>query len=264
MNTSFIGSIPANYNRYLGPLLFIPYAEDIAQRVSANVQSILELACGTGLVTSQLAKKFSKSVKIIATDLNPDMITVAKENVVDTKIEWQTADMLQLPFADNSFDCVVCQFGVMFVPDKLKAFQEAYRVLKQSGHFIFSTWDRIETCGAFAIANKVIQDFFGDKAPTFFKTPYSMFDPEELIQLLMQSGFLYPKVELVKKNGHAETSMHAARGLVEGNPIYKEIISIDPAAVDVLKEKISSQLQAAYGNGALQHSMQALVGEGVK
>ncbi len=91
---SFSGTIPTNYNRYLGPLLFIPYAQDIATRVSADVTSILELACGTVLVTAQLSKRLPSSVKITATDLNPDMIAVGKSNVTDTRIEWKTADMM--------------------------------------------------------------------------------------------------------------------------------------------------------------------------
>lgn len=260
----FAGSVPTNYNRFLGPLLFTPYAEDIAQRIPEGVHSILELACGTGLVTAQLAKRFGHVVKVTATDLNPDMIVVAKKEVTTAGIEWQTADMQQLPFADNSFDCVICQFGLMFVPDKRLAFREAYRVVKKGGRFIFNTWDRIENVATFAVGNSVIQNFFNHNAPPFFKIPFSMFDPHELEQLLTQSGFTNPKVELIKKEGHAETAMHAARGIVEGNPIYKEIMDIDPAAVKTLEEKISSRLEAIYGNESLKPPMQAFVGEGVK
>jgi ubiquinone/menaquinone biosynthesis C-methylase UbiE len=261
---SFSGSIPTNYNRYLGPLLFIPYAEDIASRVPSSATSILELACGTGLVTAQLSKRFSSSTKIIATDLNPDMIAIGKSNLTDSRIEWQVADMMQLPFDDNSFDAVVCQFGVMFVPDKLKAFKEAFRVLKKGGTFIFNTWDEIKNVEAFSIGNKVIQEFFNHNAPAFFKVPFSMYDPDELRQLMVSSGFSNIHVELVKKIGKAETSLHAAKGIIEGNPIYKEIMEINPNAIGILEEKISQQLHETFGQNPLTHSMTAFVATGTK
>jgi ubiquinone/menaquinone biosynthesis C-methylase UbiE len=262
--SSFSGSIPANYDLYLGPLLFLPYAEDIAQRIPSDVTSILELACGTGLVTAQVSKRFFSTVKIVATDLNPDMIAVGKKNVTDSRIEWLTADMTQLPFADNSFDAIICQFGVMFVPDKLKAFKEAYRVLRKGGRFIFNTWDKIQNVEAFSIGNEVIQEFFQNNAPAFFKIPYSMHNASELELLLINSGFLNPHIELVKKQGYAESALHAAKGIIEGNPIYKEIMDRAPDAIEVLEEKISRRLEEIYGNAPITHSMQAYVGSGEK
>ncbi len=152
----------------------------------------------------------------------------------------------------------------MFVPDKLQAFKEVHRVLKKVGKFVFSTWDKIETVETFAIANKIIQDFFNDNAPSFFKIPYSMYDTKELQQLLANSGFLNVQIELVKKRGHADTALDAAKGIIEGNPIYKEIIDYDPNAVNILEEKIALKFEEEFGKSALSPSMQALVGSGVK
>ena len=122
-NVAFAGSVPANYEQYLGPVLFEPYALDIMNRLpKASLNNVLEIACGTGRVTKHLLGAVSKNGKLVATDLNADMMTVAKEKADDSRIEWKTADAQELPFADNSFDAVICQYGVMFFPDKPKAF----------------------------------------------------------------------------------------------------------------------------------------------
>ncbi len=261
---AFTGTVPANYDRYLGPLLFIPYAKDIAERIPGNAQSILELACGTGLVTAQIAKKFYSNSKIVATDLNPDMIAVASSVVKETNVEWQVADMSQLPFEDNSFDAVVCQFGLMFVPDKSKAFSEAHRVLKKGGTFIFNTWDKIQEAGAMYIGNQIIREFFKANPPNFYKTPYSMHDPVELERFLTGAGFSSPHVELVKKEGSALTAMDAAKGIVEGSPILKEIMDRDANAIVAIENKIEEKLAQKYGRGLLTHQIQAYVGQGKK
>jgi ubiquinone/menaquinone biosynthesis C-methylase UbiE len=261
---AFAGPVPANYDRYLGPLVFIPYAKDIAARIPSNAKSILELACGTGLVTAEIIKKFSGIAKITATDLNPDMLAVAKDLVRSKEIDWQIVDMSQLPFADNSFDTVVCQFGLMFVPDKAKAFSEAYRVLKKGGTFLFNTWDKIQDVGAFDIGNQVIVDFFKDNPPTFYKIPFSLHDPSELERYMNDAGFFSIRVENVKKEGSSATAMDAAKGIVEGSPILKEIVERDASAINILKNKIEQRLQEKYGRGELRHEIHAYVGQGTK
>ena len=130
---AFAGTIPANYERYLGPFLFEPYALDLVARLQdKKYPDILEIACGTGRVTKHLAKSVKHDV-LTATDLNPDMINIAKEIIRDNTIKWMPADAMQLPFQDGSFDLVVIQFGIMFFPDREKGLQEAYRVLKPGG-----------------------------------------------------------------------------------------------------------------------------------
>jgi ubiquinone/menaquinone biosynthesis C-methylase UbiE len=141
----FAGSIPKLYDTYLVPLIFEPYAADLVNRLRATTLSlVLEIAAGTGVVTRALASALPESATIVATDLNQAMLDQA--SVVGTKraVEWRQADAMQLPFPDATFDAVACQFGVMFFPDKPKAFSEARRVLKPGGIFIFNVWDRIE------------------------------------------------------------------------------------------------------------------------
>jgi len=144
-DTVFSGSIPALYDKYLGPLIFEPYAEDLAQRLSTlDAARVLEAAAGTGIVTRALLHALPGSVAIVATDLNQPMVDHAAAQVSSGRVTWQKADAQSLPFPDSVFDAVVCQFGVMFFPDKRQAYREARRVLKPGGRFIFNVWDKLE------------------------------------------------------------------------------------------------------------------------
>ena len=135
----FSGSIPSLYDRYLGPVVFEPYAQDLANRLSTlNAERVLETAAGTGIVTRALVSSLAPNVNIVATDLNQPMLDHAAKAVSSSRVSWQKVDAQALPFPDGTFDAVVCQFGVMFFPDKQQAYREARRVLKPGGHFIFN------------------------------------------------------------------------------------------------------------------------------
>lgn len=261
-NITFGGSIPANYDKFLGPLLFEPYAMDITARIGKDHGAVLELACGTGRVTGHLRQHVRG--KLVATDLNPDMIAVARGRVTHPDIEWLTVDMQTLPFEDASFDNVVCQFGIMFVPDKSKAFQEVLRVLRPGGRFIFNTWDRIENNGVPSVANRVVTEFFSGAPPMFYSVPFAMFKPDELRNLPIQNGFSSVDVRLVKKVGRSDTSMDAARGMIEGSPIINEIRSKDAASIDTLLELTSKEIAARFNDKPVISPLQAWVGEATK
>jgi len=144
-DTVFVGSIPKLYDTLLVPLIFQPYADDLAKRLSSRrLERVLEVAAGTGVVTRAMASTLPERVSITATDLNQPMLDYAAAIGTSRPVEWRQADALQLPFADQSFDAVVCQFGAMFFPDKVKAFAQARRVLRPAGVFLFNVWDRID------------------------------------------------------------------------------------------------------------------------
>src|SRR5687767_10603564 len=163
---NFSGSIPGHYEQYLGPMFFEPYAIEISKRVDpSSVQGALEICCGTGRVTRHLRQVIPSATKLIASDISQDMLTVAKEKLKELNIDWQIIDAQQLPFADSDVDLVVCSFGYMFVPDKPKAFAEAYRVLRPGGMLIFSTWDKLELNAASYTYRKVVNDFLKESLP---------------------------------------------------------------------------------------------------
>src|SRR5215468_5133074 len=141
----FAGSIPETYDRFLVPLIFESYARDLAERLArVEPRQVLETAAGTGVLTRAMASRLPANARIVATDLNQAMLDHAQTRLSrKERLEWKQADALALPFADQSFDAVACQFGAMFFPDKLQGFKEAFRVLRPGGHYFLSVWDKI-------------------------------------------------------------------------------------------------------------------------
>jgi ubiquinone/menaquinone biosynthesis C-methylase UbiE len=259
----FTGSIPANYDKYLGPFLFEPYALDLVSRLQdKKYNDILEIACGTGRVTKHLASSVNYDT-LTATDLNPDMISIAKEKAQDKNIKWMQADAMELPFNDNSFDLVVIQFGIMFFPDKQKGLNEAFRVLKPGGKLIFNTWDKTENVPGIYEGRKIVESYFEGNPPKFYSIPFSMYDEKELRELPANAGFKNVTVSLVKKEGYSPSSADLAIGIVEGNPIYLAITEKDPSLVNKITEHVTKELTEKYG-GSVKVPIQAWVIEANK
>ena len=261
---AFAGTIPANYERYLGPFLFEPYALDLVSRLQdKKYDNILEIACGTGRVTAHLVKSV-KHDTLIATDLNPDMISVAKEIVKDKNVRWMPADAMELPFENESFDLVVMQFGIMFFPDKEKGLREAYRVLKEGGKLIFTTWNKAETNEAMHEGRVIIESYFGDNPPIFYNVPFSMHDERELGTLPRRAGFKDIKVVLVKKEGISPSAADLAKGMVEGNPVYLAINERDPSLINTIENHIQKVIAGKFGDKPTKSRLQAWVVEAIK
>jgi ubiquinone/menaquinone biosynthesis C-methylase UbiE len=181
METRFTGSVPAAYERLMVPLVFQPYAEELASRAGEFAPGrILETAAGTGAVTRALHAALPDA-EIIATDLNPPMLEKAAEQVKSPNVRFAQADAQQLPFDDGSFDLVVCQFGAMFFPDRVRGHSEAHRVLRDGGRYLLAIWDRIETNALTDIAQNVLIDSFPDDPPLFMREgPFSYHDPSRI------------------------------------------------------------------------------------
>ncbi len=260
-NAAFTGSIPENYDRYLGPVLFEPYAKDLVARLNiSDDASVLELACGTGIVTKQLFEKHAPSVKIVATDLNESMLNYGRDKFgSETSVEWKQADASELPFADQSFDAVVCQFGLMFFPDKKLAVSETYRVLKPSGAFLFNVWDAIEQNDLPHTAHEVIGKFFADNPPDFYQVPFSFHDPKEIRSLLSAAGFCDIQLTPLPLAAIAVSALDVAKGLIHGNPIITAIRERDESSIPEIEAALTAAIAARYGAAPVRASMQALI-----
>ena len=263
--SSFTGNVPQNYETYLGPLFFEPYAIDLVERMrDKQYNAVLELACGTGRVTRYLINKVAADGKLYATDLNEAMLAIAKIGVADERIVWQAVDAQNLPYDNDSFDLVVCQYGVMFFPDKPKAFKEAYRVLKQGSIFLFNTWNSLQYNAAAGLARDVLCEIFPDDPPSFFdKGPYSFFNQEEIRQLLQDAGFANITIETVTKTGTAPSAEHVINGLIDGTPASAYLAERNVPVTEV-KEKFRERLIHKYGEKDLHLPMQAFVCEAEK
>jgi len=209
VDKTFTGSIAEVYETYFVPLIFAPYARDLAPRVAAaSPQRVLEIAAGTGVVTRALRALLPPSVEIVATDLNQAMLDVAAKTVTGGTVEWRQADAMALPFADASFDAVVCQFGAMFFPDKAKAFAETRRVLRPGGTFHFNVWDRIVDNEFTDVVTDALAAMFPDDPPRFMaRTPHGYHDVNAIRAHLKAAGFEDVSVATVTERSRPSTSV---------------------------------------------------------
>jgi ubiquinone/menaquinone biosynthesis C-methylase UbiE len=261
--SSFSGSIPKIYDEILGPVYFEPYAIDTAQRVAKlNPDQVLETACGTGRVTVHLRNNLKGA--ITATDINPGMMSIAKDKLNGKAITWLEADATALPFADESFDCVVTQFGIMFFPDRVLGIKEAYRVLKPGGTFIFTVWSTLEANGMSATGREIVSAYFKNDIPPSYKTAYSMHDVEEVTAIAIQGGFKKISHEVLTKECSCDSAYEMAKGLVEGNQIVHVIREKNPGALDMLRKKVFESLVNRFGDHPCRTTMEAIVFTAVK
>src|SRR5215475_5978854 len=222
----FAGSIPAIYDRYLVPLIFEGYADDLAARVlRIKPERVLETAVGTGVLTRALAFRLSASVHIVATDLNQPMLDYAQQQLPgDGRIRWQQANALALPFADQTFDVVACQFGAMFFPDKIQGYREARRVLKPKGQFVFNVWDRIEANDFALVVTDALAKMFPQDPPRFMaRTPHGYHDVERIRADLAAAGFGSISIETLATTSKAASPRDAAIAYCQGTPLRSEI-----------------------------------------
>jgi len=260
-STQFVGSIPEQYDRYLGPLMFVPYAKDLAARIpELTTGTILELACGTGIVTRQLRETFPPGVKLIATDLSDSMLSYARATrALGAGVEWQLTDAQAIPQQDSSVDAVVCQFGMMFVPDKALAFREARRVLKPGGTFIFNVWAALSENPLCQVADAVIRSFYPDDPPMFYQVPFGLDDEAGLRQMLTGAGFTVRTAKRVTQTAVSPSARDVARGLVLGNPVVLAIQERGTVSPDTIVEAVTKALVKLGGETPFSSPMCALV-----
>lgn len=256
----FTGTVPQNYDDYLGPMIIEPFASEIATRIHhAHVNQVLELGCGTGRVTAHLRKALPESAMLIASDISQEMLTIARNKLGSGNIKWSIIDAQELPFADNSMDLIVCYFGYMFVPDRKKAFAQAFRVLRPGGMLVFSTWDKLEYNEKSHIFREAVKKYLGDNVPESYKLPFSMFDTTLIKALLRNAGFSTIAIEKADKQSTAASARLAAEGLVYGSLLYNEIIQQDPALVSKIISSVEVELKEKYGDHQIVTPMRAII-----
>jgi len=264
-NVLFQGTIPKHYDRYLGPVMFEPFARDIARRLmDRKIQSLLEIACGTGIVTRRLRDTVPLRIPIIATDLNADMFEFAKRKFKDGEnVRWQQADACALPFPNGAFDAVVCQFGLMFVPEKAVALSESHRVLSRSGILLFNVWDSFEANPFAEIAHATIRSFFKSDPPKFYDIPFSLYDAKLVRELLQGAGFEKIESFVESKPCRATSAKEFATGLIRGNPVAAEATErgVDPEDLIVA---VADRLAKRFGEAPFDSTMRAIVWHAIK
>jgi SAM-dependent methyltransferase len=258
----FSGSIAKLYESCLVPLIFEPYAVDLVNRLaSRSLSDVLEIAAGTGVVTRIMAAELPQSVSIVATDLNQAMLDQASVVGTHRAVQWRQADAMQLPFEDRTFDAVVCQFGVMFFPEKGRAFAEARRVLRPGGLFIFNVWDRIQENEFADTVTTALESVFPQDPPRFLaRTPHGYHDPQTIERDLAGGGFTKsPRIVTVAARSRADSSRIPAIAYCQGTPLRNEIEARDASRLGEATDVAADAIAQRFGTGAVDGKIQAHV-----
>jgi ubiquinone/menaquinone biosynthesis C-methylase UbiE len=263
---AFAGSIPENYHRILGPILFETYARDMAARVSALKlpagARVLEIAAGSGIVTKALMGAMPARSALVATDLSEPMLAIARTFVpADPRLTFSQADGCALPFKDREFDAIVCQYGVMFFPDKVKAMQEARRVLKPGGTYLFNVWDSLERNPIAAAVQAELDAMYPQNPPSFLrKMPFGWFDRAEIERVVRAGGFQHVKLTDVTAECVAADAEKAARAFVTGTPVAADLAE-RKADIEAVVARVAGVLGARFGKSPCRAVMSAVVVE---
>lgn len=258
----FAGSIPENYDRYMVPLIFEPFAADLAQRAaSLSPRAVLETAAGTGIVTRVLAPKLTTDASYIVSDLNQPMLDcAASRQAPDSRIKWHQADALALPFENAAFDLVCCQFGAMFFPNRLSAYREAKRVLKPGGHFLFNVWDRIEENVFANDVTEALAKIFPNDPPRFLaRTPHGYHDTALIRSELEEAGFSRVVIETRAEQSRASSARLPAVAYCQGTLLRNEIEAREAGKLEAATDYVASVIADRHGSGAIAAKIQAHV-----
>jgi SAM-dependent methyltransferase len=259
---AFSGSIAQLYDQYLVPMIFEPYARDVAGRLtSLRPSAVLEVAAGTGAVTRHLAARLPEAASIVATDLNQPMLDHAMRVGTSRAVTWRQANAMELPFDDGTFDAVVCQFGAMFFPDKAAAFAEARRVLRPGGTFLFSVWDRIEDNEFAECVSQSMAGLFPKDPPDFMKRlPHGYHDRGTIAAELARGGFTGGGAfETVTAQSQADSPRTVGVAYCQGTPMRNEIEARDASILEEATEIATAALGRRFGPSQVTGKIQAII-----
>ena len=259
---AFGGTVPEVYDRLLVPLIFEDCARDLAGRLDAASGEVLETAAGSGVLTRVLAGRLGPGARITATDLNPAMLERAQSRSGDPRIAWRAADALDLPFDDGRFDAVLCQFGVMFFPDRVRGYAEARRVLRPDGRFLFNIWDGLATNGLAASVDAALRALWPDDPPAFLaRTPYAHGAPDTIRAELTAAGFADVEIDPVEFVSRAPDALTAATAFCQGTPLRADIEARGPDALGQATEHAARRIAKDWGDGPVEAPIRAFVAE---
>ena len=264
-DTVFAASIAAAYEAVLGPFMFEPFARDMAARLFGMEGDMLEVAAGTGVLTRELDRTLGPASRITATDLNPPMLEVAARKLSSPRVAWRQADALALPFDRQSFDAVLCQFGIMFYPDQAAGHAEAARVLRPGGRYLASAWDDLSSNPVTETVHRAAATCFPHDPPEFFaRTPHGSHDIAKLRADLAAARFRDISIETVTLPAGRLAAEELARGFCQGTPLRNEIMQRDEGGLDRVTAAVERALEARFGEGLIESTIQAHVVTGTR
>ena len=257
---AFGGTLAEYYDRYLVPLMFAPYAQVVVEHAKGLLpHRVLEIAAGTGVVTEALARILPSDVTITATDLQPAMIERGKAKPGMERVNWQQADAMKLPFAGSAFDLIVCQFGIMFFPDKRASMHECYRVLRPRGTYLFLVWDDLANMPNSPnwIAAQTVGGMLSREPRTLLAPGY--FDEPTIRADLAAAGFRDVRIDRIARPARASSARDAAVVAVQGSLLRAAIEAIAPSRLDEATNAVEKVMLARFGKGAVEGETKAMI-----
>jgi ubiquinone/menaquinone biosynthesis C-methylase UbiE len=193
------------------------------------------------------------------------MLDQAAHRISSPNVRFQPADAQALPFPDGEFDLVVCQFGVMFFPNKVRGNSEARRVLRKEGRYMLVIWDRIEHNLATMAAGRAVGDLFPMDAVRFYeRVPFRYHDVGEIERDLLAAGFADIEIETIELRSRAASAHEAAIALVQGTPVRSDIEAIDPGMLGQATDAAEAALRQYEGPGGFDAPMSARLVTAIK
>ena len=255
-DAEWVESMPERYERGLGAALFGPYARELADRAAELApRTVLEIAAGTGIVTAELARTLPDA-DIVATDLNAAMVEFGSARVPSA--QWRVADAEHLGVDDDSVDLLVCQFGVMFFPDRPASFAEARRVLRAQGTYLFAVWDEVHSSELSGAVTDALAELQPDDPPTFLsRVPYGYHDPDTIRAELAAGGLRAAAIDRVELTGIAPSAREFAEGICLGTPLRFDIEQRGDLASTV--HAVADAMTARFGTGEVSGRLTALL-----
>lgn len=259
-DTVFAASIAELYDAVLGPFMFEPFARETAGHLAGLEGEVLEVAAGTGIVTRELDRTLGPKSHITATDLNAPMLDLGARRLGSPRVIWRQADALSLPFGDQSFDAVVCQFGIMFYPDQRAGHSEAARVLRPGGQYLVGVWDDLSSNPVAETVHGAVAAYFPQDPPAFLaRTPHGHYDTGKLRADLAAASFQDISIETVTLAAGCFTAEELAPGFCQGTPLRNEILKRDESGLERVTSAVERALKTRFGEGPIESAIQAHV-----
>ena len=239
------GNAPEVYETQLVPALFGPWAPLLVTQAALRAgERVLDVACGTGVVTRLVAPQVGPTGHAVGFDLNPAMLARARaaQPPEGAAIEWREGDAGALPFDASTFDAVFCQLGFQYFPDRQQAAREMYRVLKPTGRLVALVWRALDHSPGFATLAAALERNVSAAAAAVMRAPFVFGDSaDELHGLLKQAGFRTVRVDADVRMVRFESPETFVRNQVEGSPLATHVAAVD----DTTRERLIREVTAA-------------------
>lgn len=227
------GDVPASravlaYDQELVPWLFEHWAEPFVNLAAVSgSSSILDLACGSGLIVRHLVDRLDTDGKVHGVDIDTDMLAYARSTLADPRISWHESDVVSLPFDDDSFDIVCCHQGLQFFPEPVAALIEARRVLRPSGRLAIAVWGRVLDNPWPAALADAVRWLLGDDAGDRMLAVCRLGDADNLAATLDQAGFGDPVIEQRRRTANHPDVGRAVEGQLTAMPSGSAVGDLD-------------------------------------